>query len=140
MGLMRKELVDTLGLEARALLPVSASHLYHDAVNLRARSKWKNPADGLRAGAMLHRLEGIVRADVRRVEYDEDTGRFEEEVSWHDSYEAEQHVHHYGKSSAPVCWSLVGYSSGFVSACLAGRSTFAKSPEAPGRDNHRHRA
>jgi transcriptional regulator with AAA-type ATPase domain len=37
---------------------------------------------------------------------------------WHDSYVAEQHVHHYGKSAAPVCWSLVGYASGFVSACL----------------------
>ena len=46
------------------------------------------------------------------------TGRFEEEVVWHDSYVAEQHVHHYGKTSAPVCWSLVGYASGFVSACL----------------------
>ena len=39
-------------------------------------------------------------------------------MRWHDSYEAEQHVHHYGKSAAPVCWSLVGYSSGFASACL----------------------
>jgi transcriptional regulator with PAS, ATPase and Fis domain len=67
---------------------------------------------------MLHTLEVIVRADVRNVEYDEETGRFEEEVRWHDSYEAEQHGHHYGKSPAPVCWSLVGYSSGFVSACL----------------------
>ena len=37
---------------------------------------------------------------------------------WHDSYVAEQHLHHYGKSTAPVCWSLVGYASGYVSACL----------------------
>ena len=120
MGLMRKELVDTLGLEAarRVLLRFGFADGYHDAVNLRARSTWNSPADGLRAGAMLHRLEGIVRADVLRIDYDEDTGRFEEEVSWYDSYEAEQHVLHYGKSSAPVCWSLIGYSSGFVSACL----------------------
>ena len=120
MGLMRKELVDTLGLETarRVLLRFGFADGYHDAVNLRARSNWSSPVDGLRAGAMLHTLEGIVRADVRRVEYDDETGRFEEEVRWHDSYEAEQHVHHYGKSSAPVCWSLVGYSSGFVSACL----------------------
>ena len=120
MGLMRKELVDTLGLEAarRVLLRFGFADGYHDAVNLRARSNWTDPADGLRAGAMLHRLEGIVRAEVRRVEYDDETGRFEEEVRWHDSYEAEQHVHHYGRSPAPVCWSLVGYSSGFVSACL----------------------
>lgn len=33
-------------------------------------------------------------------------------------YEAEQHLHHYGKAPSPVCWSLLGYSSGFVSACL----------------------
>jgi DNA-binding NtrC family response regulator len=120
MGLMRKELVDTLGVETarRVLLRFGFADGYHDAVNLRARSDWSSPVDGLRAGAMLHTLEGIVRAEVRRVEYDEATGRFEEEVGWHDSYEAEQHLHHYGKSAAPVCWSLVGYSSGFVSACL----------------------
>jgi len=120
MGLMRKELVDTLGAEAarRVLLRFGFADGYHDAVNLRARSNWANPLDGLRSGAMLHTLEGIVRADVRRAEYDEESGRFEEEVTWHDSYEAEQHVHHYGKSAGPVCWSLVGYSSGFASACL----------------------
>ena len=120
MGLMRKELVDTLGLitARRVLLRFGYADGYHDAVNLRARSNWRSPIDGLRAGATLHSLEGIVRADVRRVEYDDQTGRFEEEVRWHDSYEAEQHVHHYGKSVTPVCWSLVGYSSGFVSACL----------------------
>jgi DNA-binding NtrC family response regulator len=120
MGLMRKELVDTIGAEAarRVLLRFGFADGYHDAVNLRARSNWTNPVDGLRDGAMLHTLEGIVRVDVRRVEYDEETGRFEEEVRWHDSYEAEQHVHHYGKSSTTVCWSLAGYSSGFASACL----------------------
>jgi DNA-binding NtrC family response regulator len=120
MGLMRKELVDTLGPETarRVLLRFGFADGYHDAVNLRARSDWTNPLEGLRAGAMLHTLEGIVRADVRRVDYDEESGRFEEEVTWHGSYEAEQHQHHFGKSPAPVCWSLVGYSSGFASACL----------------------
>jgi len=120
MGLLRKELVDTLGLETarRLLLRFGFADGYHDAVNLRERSDWENPLDGLRAGAVLHTLEGIVRADVRRIDHDAATGRFEEEVVWHDSYEAEQHLHHYGKSSDPVCWSLVGYSSGFASACL----------------------
>ena len=120
MGLMRKELVDTLGQEAarRVLLRFGFADGYHDAVNLRARSNWASPLDGLYSGAMLHTLEGIVRADVQQAEYDEESGRFEEEVIWQDSYEAEQHVHHYGKSPTPVCWSLVGYSSGFVSACL----------------------
>lgn len=120
MGLLRKELVDTLGPQTarRLLLRFGFADGYHDAVNLRARANWSSPLDGIRAGATLHTLEGIVRADVRRVEHDESTGGFEQEVSWFDSYEAEQHLHHYGRSATPVCWSLVGYWSGFASACM----------------------
>jgi DNA-binding NtrC family response regulator len=120
MGLLRKELIDTLGIEAaeRVALRFGFADGYHDAVNLRERSKWTDPREGIRAGAMLQTLEGIVRVDVRTVEYDVASGRFEEEVQWHDSYVAEQHVHHYGTSPVPVCWSLVGYASGFSSACL----------------------
>ena len=145
MGLLRKELVDTLGGETarRLLLRFGFADGYHDAVSLRDRSKWSSPIEGLRAGAMLHTLEGIVRADVLRIDHDESTGRFEEEVIWHDSYEAEQHLHHYGKSPSPVCWSLVGYSSGFVSACMGKEIYFreasclgqgARSCSAIGRD------
>ena len=120
MGLLRKELVDTLGLDTarRVLLRFGFADGYHDAVSMRDRSKWTSPLDALRSGAMLHTLEGIVRAEVVTLNHDVSTGRFEEEVEWHDSYEAEQHVHHYGRSASPVCWSLVGYSSGYVSACL----------------------
>jgi DNA-binding NtrC family response regulator len=120
MGLLRKELVDTLGADTarRLLLRFGYADGYHDAVNLRERSRWATPLDGLRAGATLHTLEGIVRADVRSIDHDAETGRFEEEVAWHDSYEGEQHLHHYGRATAPVCWSLVGYSSGFASACM----------------------
>ena len=120
MGLLRKELIDTLGLETarRIAIRFGFADGYHDAVNLRERSNWTDPVEGIRAGAVLQTLEGIVRVDVRRIEHDSATGRFEEEVVWHDSYVAEQHVHHYGKASAPVCWSLVGYASGFVGACL----------------------
>jgi DNA-binding NtrC family response regulator len=134
MGLLRKELVDTLGVATarRLLLRFGFADGYHDAVNLRARSQWRSPLDGLRAGAMLHTLEGIVRAEVRRIEYDEATGRFEEDVIWHDSYEAEQHVHHYGTSAAPVCWSLVGYTSGYVSACM-GREIYFRETTCAGQ-------
>src|SRR3954469_21433053 len=62
MGLLRKELVDTLGHETarRLLLRFGFADGYHDAVSLRDRSAWASPEQGLRAGAMLHTLEGIV--------------------------------------------------------------------------------
>lgn len=120
MGLLRKELIDTLDLDTarRVFLRFGYADGYHDAVSLRDRSKWSTPLEGLRAGIVLHRLEGIVRAEIIELDHDATTGRFHEEVLWHDSYVAEQHLHHYGKTNAPVCWSLVGYASGYASACF----------------------
>ena len=120
MGLLRKELIDTLGIEParRLLLRFGFADGYHDAVNLRDRSSWANPVEGLYAGATLQTLEGIARAVLKQLDYDAATGQFESAVERYDSYEAEQHVHHYGKSTTPVCWKLVGYASGYTSACL----------------------
>jgi DNA-binding NtrC family response regulator len=120
MGLLRKELIDTLGLETvrRLMLRFGYADGFHDAVGLRDRSNWASPIDGLRAGAVLHRLEGIVRAEIGDLRHDEDAGTFDANIVWYDSYVAEQHVHHYGKTTGPVCWSLVGYASGYASACF----------------------
>src|SRR5919106_4198778 len=65
MGLLRKELIETLGFETarRIFLRFGFADGYHDAVSLRDRSQWATPLDGLRAGIELHRLEGIVRAN-----------------------------------------------------------------------------
>jgi DNA-binding NtrC family response regulator len=123
MGLLRKELIDTFGVQVarRLLLRFGYADGYHDAVNLRERSSWTDPVEGLRAGTVLHTLEGIVRAELVRAERPD--GGLDAEYVWHDSYEAQQHVHHYGRSAGPVCWSLVGYASGYASACL-GREVY----------------
>jgi DNA-binding NtrC family response regulator len=130
MGLIRKELVDTIGAEVarRVMLRFGYADGYHDAVSLRDRSMWTDPVDGLHAGITLHRLEGIVRAEIISVEYDAASGRFEEELVFHDSYVAEQHVYHYGQADAPMCWSLAGYASGYASACL-GREIYFRETE-----------
>jgi DNA-binding NtrC family response regulator len=129
MGLLRKELIDTLGLDTarRLLMRFGFADGYHDAVSLRDRAAWTDPVDGLRTGAVVHTLEGIVRSDVTSVDFDSDSGRFEAHAEFHDSYEAEQHVHHYGTSADPVCWSLVGYVSGYASACFGREIYFRES-------------
>ena len=59
MGLLRKESDDALGLETvrRVAIRFGYADGYHDAVNLRERSNWTDPVDGVRAGAVPHRLE-----------------------------------------------------------------------------------
>ncbi len=82
MGLLRKELIDTLGAETarRFLMRFGFADGYHDAVSLRDRAAWSNPLDGLRTGAVVHTLEGIVRSELTSVDFDPATGRFEAEV------------------------------------------------------------
>jgi DNA-binding NtrC family response regulator len=129
MGLIRKELIDTLGLETarRLLMRFGFADGYHDAVSLRDRSTGVSRIDAFRTGTVVHALEGIVQVELTSIEFDEQTGRFEAHEDWHNSYEAEQHVHHYGRSSEPVCWSLVGYASGFASACFEREIYFRES-------------
>ena len=119
MGLMKKELIDTLGRDVarRVMLRFGYADGYHDAVNMRERSKWSDPIEGLREGAVLHTLEGIARVEIVRLERNE-AGSFDMAVVWHDSYTAQQDLHHFGPSDEPVCWSLVGYATGYASACL----------------------
>ena len=59
MGLLRKELIDTLGAETarRLLMRFGFADGYHDAVSLRDRDDWSNALDGLRTGAVVHTLE-----------------------------------------------------------------------------------
>jgi len=125
MGLLRKELIETLGVDVarRLLMRFGYADGYQDAVSLRDGSSKTDPLEQVKAGPALHTLEGIVRATIRTIGYDAESGRFEAEVDWHNSYEGEQHVHLCGKSETPVCWSLVGYASGFASACL-GREVY----------------
>ncbi len=129
MGLLRKELIDTLGIDTarRLLMRFGFADGYHDAVSLRDRSAAVDPVEAFRTGTVVHSLEGIVHVDLTSIEFDEETGRFEAHETWHDSYVAEQHVHHYGRSSQPVCWSLAGYASGFASACFEREIYFRES-------------
>src|SRR5512142_2974157 len=100
MGLLRRQLVDTLGVETarRLLLRFGYADGYHDAINLRDQSNWHDPIEGVRAGATLHALEGIVKGEYRGLRHDAKTGAFEAELAWHNSYEGEEHLEHFGKS------------------------------------------
>ncbi len=138
MGLLRKELIQTLGPDTtrRLLLRFGFADGYHDAINLREQFHWDDPLESVRAGATLHTLEGIVKAKLGRLDFDAASGAFEADLTWLRSYEGEQHLEHYGRSQQPVCWSLVGYVSGYASAAL-GVEVYFREHQCIGQ-GHRH--
>ena len=117
LGALRRELFETLGTHrAQGLLLrmgfVSGQHDADLALKLEGRG---DPYDVFRIGPELHGFEGLVKAVVTRAQIDWQEGRFEGEVEWRHSWEAESHLQHYGIGEEPACWNLIGYASGFVS-------------------------
>jgi transcriptional regulator with GAF, ATPase, and Fis domain len=118
MGLLRKELIETLGLERarRILTRFGYACGYRDALTSKELFDLQSDDDWWAAGPRLHQLEGIVQARRLRSQMDRGRGFLEAEAEWLHSYEAEQHLKHIGPSDSPVCWTLTGYSSGHATA------------------------
>ncbi|WNG29785.1 sigma-54-dependent Fis family transcriptional regulator [Cystobacter fuscus] len=116
MGLLRKELIETLGVTAaRGLLTrLGFAHGWRTAETMKDAIPWTDEAHWRRSGGRLHTLQGqVVLEPVERRE--EDGPAPFAEALWRDSYEAEQHLLHLGTAEEPVCWSLTGFASGYMS-------------------------
>src|SRR5574337_693883 len=66
------------------------------------------------AGPQLAQIKGLVHVKPLELHFDTDDGSFRGRFEWTDSYEAQEHLQHYGPAREPVCWTLIGYSSGFT--------------------------
>ncbi len=109
MGLLRKELIETVGAAAtRGILTrLGFAHGWRTAEALKDLP-WDSEHDFLTAGTSIHTLQGQVFAELRP-----NSAEFVEAI-WKDSYEAEQHLLHVGRADEPVCWTLRGYASGYL--------------------------
>ncbi len=119
VGMLRRELVAALGpVEARRRLTrFGFAHGFLDALALRDEFAWHDPLDGIRLGAQLHAVEGMVRPELLEL-IGPPEAPFAAKVLWRDSFEAEQRRRDAGPAPGPQCWMLEGYASGFASACL----------------------
>lgn len=112
MGLLRFHLVENLGLTAaRAVLTrFGFAHGWRMAAAVQRQFHWTNKQDWRRAGPRLSSLEGLFR--VQPGTDDSLTGSGTVLLA---SYEAEQHLLHFGRADSAVCWTICGLMSGYVS-------------------------
>ena len=122
LGLLRKELVESLGTAAaRAILTrFGYAHGWRTAESLKSAFPWESEREWHRAGGRLHQLQGLLVYEPVERAPDEPPRHFAQAV-WRESYEAEAHLAHLGLSSEPVCWTLCGFASGYLGHCY-GRS------------------
>lgn len=138
MGALRQQLIETLGQELAmgVLMRFGYAQGHRDAENLGQAFNWASQTDWLAAGPALHTLEGIVRVEAQKIEFDHTTGHFHMLGNWYDSYEATEHIRRFGLAEEAVCWTLVGYASGYASRFF-GRELLALETQCIGRgDDH----
>ncbi|MDB5524927.1 MAG: sigma-54-dependent Fis family transcriptional regulator [Rhizobium sp.] len=85
-----------------------------DAAFLRKAWPSLDLGDAFTAGTRLHTLRGMVRVETVHNDFDFKRGKFSGEFLWHDSVEAFEFCQHHGQSHEPICWSQVGYASGYA--------------------------
>ncbi|MBE0615276.1 MAG: sigma 54-interacting transcriptional regulator [Burkholderiales bacterium] len=130
---LRKELVDTLGMErAQGLFSrMGYASGVRDAELARIRAQNSSDMEAFMTGPQLHTLEGIVQVTPIRLELDRVAGKFYGEFLWENSWEGQWHRHYYGIHTEPVCWTQIGYACGYTSAFM-GRPILYKEVECVG--------
>lgn len=72
-------------------------------------------------GPLIHRFKGFEDAEItykNLVIESEQIKNFHYKGKWIRSFEAEQYIANFGKSDAPVCYTLIGLVTGYVSTIL----------------------
>jgi DNA-binding NtrC family response regulator len=121
MGLLRKYLVENFGLTAArtVLTQFGFAHGWRMAEAMQAEFKWDSEEEWLIAGPRIHTLEGLFL-----VEPGSTGARSREGMVIGASYESEQHLLHFGRADVPVCWTISGLTSGYLSRCT-GKEIYA---------------
>ncbi len=118
MGHLRRELIDTLGMERARGLLTRAGYVSgaRDAQLVRERWPEGDAAAVFMAGTRLHALEGVVKVTPLSFDFDIDRGTYEGEFLWEHASEDDEHIGAYGIGTEPACWSQVGYATGYVTS------------------------
>jgi DNA-binding NtrC family response regulator len=112
MGLLCKYLVENFGVTAArtVLTQFGFAHGWRMAEALQTEFQWDASEEWQHAGIRIHALQGLFRMEAGSHGALSKTGGV-----LMASYEAEQHLLHFGRSELPVCWTIAGLTSGYLS-------------------------
>jgi len=119
LGMLRKDLIDTLGMDRAKgfLIRYGWSCGFRAYMSMKKQFQWDEDQEGIFTGPIMHTQQGFALNEFF-CNIDPKTGNTYYKGYWTNSYEAEQHLLHFGQHHEPVCWNSVGYASGYSSARL----------------------
>jgi DNA-binding NtrC family response regulator len=129
MGLLRKYLVENFGITAArtVLTQFGFAHGWRMAEAMKTEFKWDDEGEWRRAGNRIHTLGGLFKVQTEGKD-----PLSKEGMMLVTSYEAEQHLLHFGRAEAPMCWTICGLISGYLSR-IAGQEVFVLEDRCQGK-------
>ena len=84
--------------------------------NVKRIEKYETIEELIKYGPVMHSMKGFVVSTTLKLSIKNENNilTLEMDSAWKNSYEADEHLGQIGISASPVCFSLVGYASGFV--------------------------
>jgi hypothetical protein len=120
LGMLRQKLIDDFGLDkAREFfLKFGFEQGYSDFIQIKSAcsDKFVSETELLTSVIAIQTCEGFAHATTTEVHCDRKKDEFYFSGTWSNSFEAEQHLSYNEAGNAPVCWSLMGYMSGWCTA------------------------
>nr|WP_295970752.1 XylR N-terminal domain-containing protein [uncultured Bacillus sp.] len=127
-GFFRKDLIHNIGLERTKgfLFRYGWNLGRQDAKDCKRLGQYSSLEELIEYGPILHSMKGYVKSITTKLEIKEENNQqtLHMESIWKNSFEADEHLDKIGISSSPVCDSLAGYASGFVTEAFGHRVIF----------------
>lgn len=117
-GILRKDLYENIGKErVKGFLIRYGSDLGRKDGKVILKRYNDEPIESIiKIGPIYHQRRGDVIPTVTHIEVENHGHKVSTylEGIWEKSYEAVEHIEHFGIDDEPVCYTLVGYASGFL--------------------------
>jgi len=115
-GLLRKDLIDTLGVDRAKGYMVRWGYASGVRAAHKVRSCFDDDQQAYDAfgGHLMVALEGFAYSTYE-TKYDRTTQERYGTGIWRNSFEAEEQLKHHGVAEEPVCWFLSGFATGYAS-------------------------
>jgi DNA-binding NtrC family response regulator len=113
---LRKEMIESLGIDRAKGLLIRMGYIagQRDADTARRLRPDAPMFETFSVGPQSHMMTGQVKVVPVSMDVDEISKTFHGIFEWQHSFEAEIFLAEYGVSYEPVCWSQIGYASGFT--------------------------
>ncbi|KIL45119.1 XylR N-terminal domain-containing protein [Jeotgalibacillus soli] len=120
---LKHELYETIGMErTKGLLLRYGWHCGVSDAKKMKEVAWDYSKELMLAGPKMHVLHGYLEDVIMPInEVDFEKGTIHLDAIWVNTFEAKEHLKLFGLSETPVCHTIVGYASGYLSTVLGER-------------------